>query len=145
MLVSRAIAPQFIEALRKVAAGLSFGNPEDPAVFAGPLATEAAREKLERSIQCARDAGAEPLVPGQRLPGGFYRTASLHLLRDAQQHIPGYTDTEVFGPDLSIAVIDSDDEAIALLKSSPYGFANAVFTGSDARFDRIYAETRPAS
>jgi acyl-CoA reductase-like NAD-dependent aldehyde dehydrogenase/4-aminobutyrate aminotransferase-like enzyme/GNAT superfamily N-acetyltransferase len=142
VLVHRAIAPAFIDALTKVAAGLHFGNPEDPAAFAGPMSTEAARDKLEHALKIARDAGAAALVPGQRLPGGFYRTASLHRLPDGLHHVPGYTDVEVFGPDLSIEVIDSDEEAIAVLKASPYGFANAVFTGSDERFERIYAGTQ---
>ncbi len=48
----------------------------------------------------------------------------------------------MFGPDLSIEVIDSDDEAIAVIDASPYGFVNAVFTGSTSRFEAFYARTR---
>jgi acyl-CoA reductase-like NAD-dependent aldehyde dehydrogenase len=51
------------------------------------------------------------------------------------------TDVEVFGPDLCVEVIDSDDRAIAVIEASPYGFANAVFTGSAAR-QAFYARTR---
>jgi len=142
VLVDRKIAPAFIDALRTVAAGLRFGHPEDADVFAGPLATEAALGKLERALDAARAAGAEPLVPGERLPGGSYRTASLHRLPDGLHHVPGYTDVEVFGPDLAIEVVDGVDEAIAVINDSPYGFANAVFTGSDARFEAIYRGTR---
>ena len=61
---------------------------------------------------------------------GSYRTASLHRLPDGVHHVAGYTDVEVFGPDLCVEVIDGDDEAIAVIEASPYGFANAVFTGS---------------
>jgi RHH-type transcriptional regulator, proline utilization regulon repressor / proline dehydrogenase / delta 1-pyrroline-5-carboxylate dehydrogenase len=142
VLVDRTIAPAFLDALRTVAAGLRFGDPEDPASFAGPLSTEAARGKLERALEAARAAGAEPVVAGERLPGGWYRTASLHRLPDGLHHVPGYTDVEVFGPDLAIEVIDGVDEAIAVIDDSPYGFANAVFTGSDARFEAIYRGTR---
>jgi hypothetical protein len=81
-------------------------------------------------------------VPGQKLAGGSYRTASLHRLPDGVHEVAGYTDTEVFGPDLCIEVIDSVDEAIAVLEASPYGFANAVFTASAARFEQFYARTR---
>ncbi|HPH70319.1 MAG TPA: aminotransferase class III-fold pyridoxal phosphate-dependent enzyme, partial [Kofleriaceae bacterium] len=50
-------------------------------------------------------------------------------------HIAGYTDVEVFGPDLCVEVVESDEEAIAILQASPYGFANAVFTASRDRFE----------
>src|SRR5690606_24145446 len=107
-----------------------------------PLATAAALARLEAALEAARRAGAEPVVPGRALPGGSYRTASVHRLPGGVHHVPGYTDVELFGPDLCVEVIDSDDEAIAILEASPYGFANAVFTGSVARFERIFARTR---
>jgi RHH-type proline utilization regulon transcriptional repressor/proline dehydrogenase/delta 1-pyrroline-5-carboxylate dehydrogenase len=142
VLVHRKLADRFVDALARCARELPFGSPEDPAVFAGPLATAAALEKLEAALELARRAGAEPVVPGRRLPGGSYRTASLHRLPDGVHHVPGYTDTEIFGPDLCVEVIDSDEEAIAILEAIPYGFANAAFTGSRERFERIYAGTR---
>jgi RHH-type transcriptional regulator, proline utilization regulon repressor / proline dehydrogenase / delta 1-pyrroline-5-carboxylate dehydrogenase len=139
VLVHRKIADRFIDALARVARGLRFGNPEDAASFAGPLATHGALTKLEHCLDVAKKGGAEAIVPGEKIAGGYYRTASLHLVK---QPIAGYTDTEIFGPDLSIEVIDSDDEAIALIDASVYGFANAVFTGSPARFEQFYARTK---
>ena len=142
VLVHRKIADRFIPALAQVAAGLKFGNPEDASVFAGPLATHGALTKLEAAIETAKKAGAKAIVPGERIAGGYYRTASMHQLPDGVHHVPGYTDLEVFGPDLCVEIIDTDDEAIAIMKESQYGFANAVFTGNAARFERFYAETR---
>jgi RHH-type transcriptional regulator, proline utilization regulon repressor / proline dehydrogenase / delta 1-pyrroline-5-carboxylate dehydrogenase len=142
VLVHRKIADRFVDALARVVRELRFGSPEDPAMFAGPLATRAALAKVEAALDAARAAGAEPIVPGAPLAGGFYRTASLHRLPDGMHDVPGYTDVELFGPDLSIEVIDSDEEAIAVIEASPYGFANAVFTGSAERFERFYARTR---
>ncbi|HWU91271.1 MAG TPA: aldehyde dehydrogenase family protein, partial [Kofleriaceae bacterium] len=142
VLVHRKIADRFLDALARCANELPFGSPEDPAMFAGPLATAAALAKVEAALEAARRGGAQPIVPGRRLPGGSYRTASLHRLPDGVHHVPGYTDVELFGPDLCVSVIDSDDEAIAVLEASPYGFANAVFTGSAARFEHVFARTR---
>ena len=142
VLVHRKIADRFIAALASVVRALKFGHPDDPTVFAGPLASHGALTKLEHALEVAKKAGAEPIVPGGPLPGGYYRTASLHRLPDGVHDVPGYTDVEVFGPDLAIEVIDSDDEAIAVIDASPYGFANAVFTGSSARFEHIFANTR---
>jgi RHH-type transcriptional regulator, proline utilization regulon repressor / proline dehydrogenase / delta 1-pyrroline-5-carboxylate dehydrogenase len=141
VLVHRRIAGPFVEALRACAAELRFGHPDDPASFAGPLATEAARDKFEGCVAAARAAGAEVVVDGARLPGGSYHAATLHRLPDGVHAVAGYTDVEVFGPDLCIEIVDDDAEAIAVLNASPYGFANAVFTASDDRFDRIYRDT----
>jgi RHH-type proline utilization regulon transcriptional repressor/proline dehydrogenase/delta 1-pyrroline-5-carboxylate dehydrogenase len=142
VLVHRKIADRFIPALADVARGLRFGNPEDASVFAGPLATHGSLTKLEHAIDVAKKAGAKSIVAGERIGGGFYRTASMHQLPDGVHHVPGYTDLEVFGPDLCVEIIDTDDEAIAIMKESTYGFANAVFTGNTQRFERFFAETR---
>jgi RHH-type proline utilization regulon transcriptional repressor/proline dehydrogenase/delta 1-pyrroline-5-carboxylate dehydrogenase len=142
VLVHRKVAAPFLDALRTVAAGLRFGHPDDGSVFAGPLSTAGARDKLEHAIERARKGGAEPLVPGQRLPGGSYHTASLHRLPDGVHHVAGYTDIEVFGPDLAVSIVDDDDEAIGIIAASPYGFANAIFTASAERFERFYKNTQ---
>ncbi|MBA3817655.1 MAG: aldehyde dehydrogenase family protein [Deltaproteobacteria bacterium] len=142
VLVHRKIADRFIDALAHVARELPFGNPEDPAMFAGPLVTHGALTKLEHGLEAAKRGGGEAIEAGKRLPGGSFRTASLHRLPDGVHHVAGYTDVELFGPDLCVEVIDSDDEAIAVIDGSPYGFANAVFTGSASRFEQFFTRTR---
>ncbi len=142
VLVHRKIADRFIAALVACVRTLRFGNPDDASVFAGPLATQAAVTKVDAALETARKAGAEALVPSEKLPGGYYRTASLHRVPDGVHHIAGYTDFEVFGPDLSIEIIDSDEEAIAALGESQYGFVNAVFTASPERFEKFATHTK---
>lgn len=141
VLVHRAVAAPLLDALRQAAPTLRFGHPDDPASFAGPLATSAGRDRFERALAAAVAAGAEPVIPGGRVPGGYYRTASLHVLPAGRHDAPGYTDVELFGPDLGVEIVDSDDEAIAVINASPFGFANAVFTGDSARFERFYRDT----
>jgi RHH-type proline utilization regulon transcriptional repressor/proline dehydrogenase/delta 1-pyrroline-5-carboxylate dehydrogenase len=142
VLVHRSKARALVDALRPLVASLVFGDPDDPRAFAGPLATESGRDKLEHAMRAAESRGAEPSAEGQRLPGGFFRTGSFHVLPDGVHEIPGYTDVELFGPDLGIETFEDDAEAIALVNGSPYGFANSVFTPDDRRFDRYYRETR---
>lgn len=142
VLVHRSRAKALVDALRPLVSALVFGDPDDPRAFAGPLATESGREKLERAMHAAEAKGADLIVEGKRLPGGFFRTGSFHLLPDGLHEIPGYTDVELFGPDLGIETFVDDAEAISLVNGSPYGFANSVFTPGDGRFDRYYRETR---
>jgi RHH-type proline utilization regulon transcriptional repressor/proline dehydrogenase/delta 1-pyrroline-5-carboxylate dehydrogenase len=141
VLVQAKVAAPLLDALRRAAPTLRFGHPDDAASFAGPLATAAGRERFEHGLAAAVAAGAEPVIAGERRPGGFYRTASLHLLPTGRHDAAGYTDVELFGPDLGVSVFTDDDEAIAVVNASPYGFANAVFTNDGARFERIYRET----
>ncbi len=141
VLVHRKIADRFIDALAKVVRGLKFGDPEDPSVFAGPVATIGALHKLQAALEIAKKAGADAIVAGSKLPGGYYHSPSLHRMPDGVHHVAGYTDVEVFGPDLCVEVFDTDDEAIAVIDASPYGFANAVFTASTPRFEQFFART----
>ncbi|MBX7190594.1 MAG: aldehyde dehydrogenase family protein [Sandaracinaceae bacterium] len=142
VLVHSARAKDLIDALIPLVRSLRFGDPDDASAFAGPLATEAGRTKLERAMATCEAGGADVPVEGTRLPGGFFRTASFHVLPRNVHTLPGYTDVELFGPDLGIEIVEDDDEAIAAINASPYGFANSVFTPSDGRFDRYYRETR---
>jgi acyl-CoA reductase-like NAD-dependent aldehyde dehydrogenase/4-aminobutyrate aminotransferase-like enzyme len=142
VLVHKSRSQDLIDALLPLVKSLRFGDPDDASAFAGPLATLAGRDKLERAMAACEAAGADAPVPGARLPGGFFRTASFHVLPRGVHELAGYTDVELFGPDLGIEIVEDDDEAIAAINASPYGFANSVFTPSDGRFDRYYRETR---
>lgn len=142
VLVHRSKQKALVDALRPLVASLRFGDPDDPSAFAGPLASEAGREKLERAMRAAEERGADAVVASRRMPGGSYLSASFHVLPDRVHEIGGYTDVELFGPDIGIETFEDDDEAIALVNDSPYGFANSIFTSDDARFDRYYRSTR---
>jgi succinylglutamate-semialdehyde dehydrogenase len=142
VLVHRKKKAALIETLRPLVSSLVFGDPDDARAFAGPLASDAGREKLERAMATAEGHGADCVVEGKRLGGGSFRTGSIHVLPDGVHEIPGYTDVELFGPDLGIETFEDDAHAIALINASPYGFANSIFTQDDVRFDRYYRETR---
>jgi succinylglutamic semialdehyde dehydrogenase len=50
--------------------------------------------------------------------------------------LPGYTDTELFAPDLALLVVDGLDEAVAVANDTPFGLSAAVFTSSREAFER---------
>ncbi len=59
--------------------------------------------------------------PGRPVGGGerFFMGPSLHLLPDGRHDVAGYTDEELFGPDLCVETVADDDEAIAVMRASP--------------------------
>ena len=44
---------------------------------------------------------------------------------------------EVFGPVLTLQTFDDEDEAVALANSTDYGLAAILYTGDDARAERV--------
>ena len=134
VLVHESLADRLVDGLRAVLAELRFGDPEDAASFAGPMATTAAKERFLASIAAGRAGGAEVIVEGGARPGGAFVAPSLHRLAEGVHEIAGYTDDELFGPDLCVETFGDDDEAIAAMNASPYGFAYSVFTEDLERF-----------
>jgi 4-aminobutyrate aminotransferase-like enzyme/GNAT superfamily N-acetyltransferase len=141
VLVQRTRKPALVEALRKLVGSLRVGDPESPTSFAGPLTTRAGLLRFEAVLERARAGGAEAVVAGGRQTGGFFARPSLHVLSDGAHDIPGYTDTELFGPDVHVETFDDDDEAIEVLRRSAYGLAQSIFTASDDRFERFFQRT----
>lgn len=138
VLVHARVVEPLMELLVPLVRSLRFGDPEDPSVFAGPLATAASVERVTLVLERARAAGAEALVEGGTREGGFYCLPSLHRLPAGVHHVEGYTDEELFGPDLCVEVVDDDAEAVKVLNGQPYGLANSVFSASRERFEEIF-------
>lgn len=137
VLVHASRKEELVAGLRRAVAGLRFGDPRDPASFAGPLMTFAARERFLRAVAAARAAGAEPLLPDREVGGGAYAPPTLHLVPDGVHELPGYLDEELFGPDLSVETFETDEEALELVAGNPFGFVSSVFTASRERFERF--------
>jgi malonate-semialdehyde dehydrogenase (acetylating) / methylmalonate-semialdehyde dehydrogenase len=103
-----------------------------PGVHLGPVISKAAKERIERYITEAEEAGAEVLVDGRgyMVPGkenGFYVGPTLidrvtPDMRIAQE--------EIFGPVMVIVRAGDVDEALDVQHRSPYGNAASVFTES---------------
>ena len=141
VLVQRQLAEPFARALCDLVKQLSFGDPRQSHHFAGPLATREGAQRCVEAIALARASGVEPLVEGRIRPDGYFVDASLHRSPQGVHDIPGYTDVEVFGPDLLLEVVEDEYEAIDVIRRSPYGLANSIFTASDERFERFYQQT----
>jgi malonate-semialdehyde dehydrogenase (acetylating) / methylmalonate-semialdehyde dehydrogenase len=98
----------------------------------GPVITRQAKERIERAIGEAEEAGAKVLVDGRNpsVPGregGFWVGPTVidyvrPDMRIAQE--------EVFGPVLAIVRARDLDEALTVENASPYGNAASIFTES---------------
>jgi malonate-semialdehyde dehydrogenase (acetylating)/methylmalonate-semialdehyde dehydrogenase len=100
----------------------------------GPVITREAKERIERYISEALEAGASILVDGRAATvtgkeTGFYvgPTVLDHVRPDMR-----IAQEEVFGPVLAIIRAEDLDEALGVENASPYGNAASVFTQSDS-------------
>lgn len=141
VLVHSSRIDELLSVLLPMVKSLQFGDPESKDSFAGPLATSSGRDALEAALKRARDAGAEALLAGGRIEGGSFAKASVHRLPEGLSEVEGYTDIELFGPDVCIQSFSDDDEAVAVMRNSKFGLANSIFTSCDDRFERFYRET----
>jgi malonate-semialdehyde dehydrogenase (acetylating)/methylmalonate-semialdehyde dehydrogenase len=126
VMVAVSATDHIVERLAAQARGVVVGRD------VGPVITRQAKERIERAITEAEQAGAKILVDGRNAvvpgrEGGFYVGPTVidyvrPDMRIAQE--------EVFGPVLAIVRARDLDEALAVENASPYGNAASIFTES---------------
>lgn len=141
VLLTRRIAHGFIESLTHLVERLSPCDPFDPTSIFGPLASQQACNQYVHHMGRVKELGVDVLVPSRRLGHGAFVKPSLHFLQNAQQ-LAGYTDVELFGPDLCVQIVEDLEEAIQIVNQSPYGLSNAVFTANKNHFEHFFYHTR---
>jgi acyl-CoA reductase-like NAD-dependent aldehyde dehydrogenase len=139
LLVERPIYETVLGILKEAVAGVPVGDPTDPATVMGPLASRKQLDKVAGYVEGAKAAGGEVVVGGEALElngGFFYRpTVIAGLGNDAAA-----VQEEVFGPVLTVQPFDTEEEAIRLANSTPYGLASGVQTSSISRAHRVSAQ-----
>jgi malonate-semialdehyde dehydrogenase (acetylating) / methylmalonate-semialdehyde dehydrogenase len=133
----------FRDAIVEAAASLKVGNGLEEGVQMGPVITQQSRLRIESLIAAGQEQGAEVLLDGRNAKvdgnggGNFVKPT---ILDDVPAHSE-LTDTEIFGPVLSLVHAKDMDEAMEFLERSTYGNQASLFTssGSSARRFRYEA------
>ncbi|MGF2735614.1 2-hydroxymuconic semialdehyde dehydrogenase [Marinobacter sp.] len=138
--VERAIFDEFVARLKEAAEGLKIGPPEDSEANMGPLVSLKHREKVLSYYQKAVDDGATVITGGgvpdmpEELAGGAWVQPTIWtgLAEDS-----AVVTDEIFGPCCHIRAFDTEEEAIELANSLPYGLASAIWTENVTRAHRV--------
>jgi succinylglutamic semialdehyde dehydrogenase len=140
LIATRGIADALVARVAELARTIHVGHPFDPNVFSGPLISERARTSLGAAQARARAGGYETVLEGGacEVPDhdGHYVRPAIHRARSASVQVEGYSDEELFGPDLAVYQADDLEHALALAESTRFGLAASVFTGSREAFER---------
>lgn len=135
--VQREIYPKILARLLEKTAAIIVGDPLNATSHIGPLCTLAQVEGIERALDKAKAQGGKVLTGGTRLNdlGSDYYFAPTIV------ECPNYDietlHVELFGPVLSIAYFDSEEEAITLANNSEFGLGSGIFTENLARAMRV--------
>ena len=139
-LVHEAVHDEFVSRLADaVARDVRLGDPFAEETTMGPLNNEPTAAKMDRHVGDALEQGAEAVVGGSRASGFptplYWEATVLDRVTDDME----VAREETFGPVVPISTIRSDDEALAIANSSPYGLLTAVYT-RDLRRGLRFAE-----
>ncbi|MER5940515.1 aldehyde dehydrogenase family protein [Streptomyces sp. NPDC001928] len=136
LLVARQVYSTLLGILADAVPGVPLGDPRGPETVIGPMAGERHLRKVEEYVELARKEGGSIVCGGERLDldGGYYYkpTVIADLPNDSR-----VIQEEIFGPVLTVQPFDSEDEAVELANSTPYGLASGVQTRNLARAHRV--------
>jgi len=138
--VERPIFDAFVARLKTAAEALTLGRPEDSCTNLGPLISQEHRSKVLSYYQLAMAEGATlvtgggvPDMPGALAKGAWVQPTIWTGLKDDARVV----NEEIFGPCCHIRPFDTEDEAVKLANSTPYGLAAAVWSENVSRAHRV--------
>ena len=132
----------FRDSITDAASKLKVGYGLENGVQMGPVITSQSKERVESLIGLGEKQGAKVLLDGRyaSIPkherGNFVKPTILDDVPVTSE----ITDTEIFGPVLSLVHADSMDEALAFLERSVYGNQASLFTSSGSAARRFRYE-----
>ncbi|UFM67183.1 aldehyde dehydrogenase (plasmid) [Paracoccus sp. MA] len=126
LIVQRGIKDRLLEKVRAEAAGWLVGDPLDPANRVGPLVSKAHFDKVSSYLDAAKSENV--LVGGNVVSPGFIEPTIVETARDSKLAVE-----EIFGPILTVVVVDSFEEAIAVANDTEYGLAASIFSANGKR------------
>ena len=133
--VEAPIYDEFVAKLTDNVSRLRQGQDDDRYRFdVGAMATPAQRDIVRRHVDEAVAAGARVTTGGQ--PTGVGTFFQPTVLADVDQSM-ACVNEETFGPTLPVVKVADEDEAIRLANDSTYGLSATVWTGDNARGERV--------
>ncbi len=120
-----AVYDRVLEALKAKAQALKVGAPQEAATDIGPMVSEEAAMRVERTVAAAVRQGATLVCGGTR--DGAYMAPT--ILTDTDLSMAAAC-REIFGPVVNLFSYSTLEEVIEVANGTPYGLQAGVFTNS---------------
>lgn len=124
IVVSRAVADDFVARLAAKVAGMQAGAPGAEGCVLGAMVSPEAAARVKRLAEDAEAHGARLVTGPVRLAGAVLQP----VLVDGLTPDMALYREEAFGPVVTVLRADSDDEAVRLANDSEYGLSASVFS-----------------
>jgi aminomuconate-semialdehyde/2-hydroxymuconate-6-semialdehyde dehydrogenase len=143
VLVERSAYDAFVSEFVRRAGKLKIGDPSDPSTEQGAVTSRAHLDKVMGYVELAKSEGGTiecggkaATAPNERCRNGFFIeptviTGLSHTCRTNQE--------EIFGPVVTIAPFDDEEQAIELANCTEYGLAANFWTRDGQRVHRVAA------
>jgi succinate-semialdehyde dehydrogenase / glutarate-semialdehyde dehydrogenase len=135
VLVHEDVLSEFTSRMAAAVSALKVGPGLEAGSHVGPLIDESAVEKVARHVEDALAQGAALLAGGARheLGGTFFEPTLLAPVPPSAL----LASEETFGPVCGLMSFATEDEAVELANSTPYGLAGYVYTRDANRLWRL--------
>lgn len=143
--VERSLYPKFRAALLEKVAGLRLGDPLNDGVDQGAVVSEAHFQKILSYIALAQEEGGTVIAGGKsvklqgRCEKGWFIAPTILEGLDSQCRV---NQEEVFGPVITLAPFDSDEEVLEWANGTRYGLAASLWTNNLTRAHRFASRLR---
>jgi betaine-aldehyde dehydrogenase len=133
ILVARSRYDEVVDAVAAYARDQRIGNPLDPEVTIGPMASEQHLNRVLGYIDVGRNSNAR-LVAGGGRPAdqdrGWFVEPTVFADVDNSDQLAR---EEVFGPVMAMIPFNDDDDAVKIANDSNYGLGGSVWTSDEQR------------
>ena len=133
--VHQDIYDNFIQAVQKVLANYTLGDPSNKSTNVGPVISKAAKERIQSHIDDAIAKGAKDATPSNSsftsppADGNYVKPT---LLAGCNHTMTVMRD-ETFGPTIPVQSVSSDAEAVQLMNDSQFGLTASIWTKDVAK------------
>lgn len=134
-IVHSKVAERFVQLLKDNIGKLKIGDANDRNTDLSALARADLMEGLAKQVEQSIELGAKVLLDGGSMnrPGNYFHPV---ILTNLKPGMPAH-DEELFGPVISLFIVNNDQEAIELANNSVYGLGAAIWTQDIERAERM--------
>lgn len=137
-IVEKSIAGEFEKQAVEYLQKQRIGDPLDATTTVGPLAKAEIRQSIEKQVTDAVLKGAKVLVGGKSIPQrGYYFEPT--LLTNITPETAVYKE-EVFGPVMTLFIVNNVEEAVRFANDSEYGLGASIWTSDLAVAEKMAIE-----
>lgn len=132
----------FRDSITEAAANLRVGNGLDDGVQMGPVITRQSKERVQHLIDVGARDGAKVMIDGRNPKVAKYEAGNFvkPTVLDGVPASSELTNTEIFGPVLSLVHARDMDDAMDVVARSPFGNQASLFTSSGSAARRFRHE-----